>query len=251
MMERHGRLNINNAIVAGIFHKECYPSINNESYSYHFDNTSISSNNSNNRMPGLNDRALKDSLSDKESMTVADEYIKSEYHSNDNNNTVYKDSVSDDNSHTQDNEEYSNNNSTYHTQENEESIISGSTSEVIQNIDMLNQDDRVININQRSYDKTTKLVRHFMEGCNMPYYTILTGDRITSGMGLTKNILLTPGSSYVMGLYFDNNEYKQHLRPKKSNYIKGAYTCNIHGSYLYIDPTDKENKKLFASLDFC
>ena len=182
-MERNAQLNINNAIVVGIFHEECYPSTDYESHSYYYDKMSTVFNNSNNSISGLNDRALENSFSDKESVILLDEYIESAYHNCDNHNTLYEGNASDNNSYTQDNEEYLNSNSTYHTQKDEESVNSGSINEVIQNIDMLNQDDVVININQHSYNKTIKLVRHFKEGSNMPCYTILAENRTTSGVG--------------------------------------------------------------------
>ena len=69
------------------------------------------------------------------------------YNSDNNKETVHEDSVSED---------------TYHTQEDEESVNSGSTSEVIQNINMLNQGSGVNNGNQPNYNMTSKFMRHFI-----------------------------------------------------------------------------------------
>ena len=82
MMERHAQLNINNTIVTGIFHEECFPSTDDESYSYYSDETAMAYSNSNNSMPGLNIGELEIISSDKELVTVADEYIESAYHNN-------------------------------------------------------------------------------------------------------------------------------------------------------------------------
>ena len=99
--ERHTQLNIKNAIITGVFHDKCYPLTDSENDSYYSDMVSTFSNDSNNSMPGLNDRASEDSSSDEDSMTVADEDNRSEYYSTENNNTVYEGSAYDASSHTQ------------------------------------------------------------------------------------------------------------------------------------------------------
>ena len=46
----------------------------------------------------------------------------------------------------------------------------------------------------------------------------------------------------MMNLFFDNDESKEHLHQ-----MKKKYTCDIPGSYLYVDPTDIDNKQMFRS----
>ena len=60
-----------------------------------------------------------------------------------------------------------------------------------------------------------------------------------------KNKMPLPFSLYMMNLFFDNDKSKEHLHQ-----MKKMYTCDIPGSYLYVDPTDIDNKKMFRSSDF-
>ena len=90
-----------------------------------------------------------------------------------------------------------------------------------------------------------KSARQFMEECNVPCYNTTVKNYGMFPEGVTKYKMPLPFSLYMMNLYFDNVESEDHLHQ-----MKKMYTCDIPGSYLYVDPTDSNNKKLFRSLDF-
>ena len=77
-------------------------------------------------------------------------------------------------------------------------------------------------------------------------YNNLVETQSTVERGVIKNILPSQCSFYVVSLYFDINKNKNKYLPQ----LKNRYTCDILGSYLYINPTDQDNKKLFLSTDF-
>ena len=87
-----------------------------------------------------------------------------------------------------------------------------------------------------------KSARQFMEECNVPCYSSTINNHGIFYGKVKKNKTPLPFSLYMMNLFFDNDESKEHLHQ-----MKKKYTCDIPGSYLYVDPTDIDNKQMFRS----
>ena len=90
--------------------------------------------------------------------------------------------------------------------------------------------------------KGMKSARQFMEECNVPCYNSTVKNHGNFSGELKKNMMPLPFSLYMMNIFFDNVESKEHLHQ-----MKKKYTCDIPGSYLYVDPTDIDNKQMFRS----
>ena len=100
MLEKSEQLNVENAIVTKVFQDECYFSSDDKNESYYSDEVSTSSNE--HSILDLNDRAAEEKSLDKKSISSLDDKEESEpeYNIDGNKDTVYENSVSDDNNYT-------------------------------------------------------------------------------------------------------------------------------------------------------
>ena len=126
-----------------------------------------------------------------------------------------------------------------------QSLSSNSTNKVIQNLDMFKQGDTDHYDRKINDGRYMKSARQFMEECDVPCYNTTIKNYGMFPEGITKNKMPLPFSLYMMNLYFDNVESEDHLRQ-----MKKMYTCDIPGSFSYIDPPDHDNKTLFRPSDF-
>ena len=105
---------------------------------------------------------------------------------------------------------------------------------------MLNQGDIDYYDRKINDGKHMKLARQFMEECSVPCYNLTVKNYGMFPERVTKFKMPLSFSLYTMNIYFNNVESEDHLHQ-----IKKMYTCDIPGSYLYVDPTDSNNKKMF------